>query len=61
MPKTNQDAAVQAPPAVPKQESKLKVIVNPEDTVGIPLQPAYISLAIKPEQFKADVGGTASS
>lgn len=47
-----------APAPSSAKPSTLSVIVNPEDTVGIPLEPAYISLGLKPEHFKKESGGT---
>ncbi|HKR47903.1 MAG TPA: hypothetical protein VJU59_50960 [Paraburkholderia sp.] len=50
------DGNVEAPSVA--RSSVLSVIVNPEDTVAMPLEPAYISLGLKPEQFRKEYGGT---
>ena len=60
MPEPKQKETGDSSHDTPKPPSKLNVIVNPEETVGVPLQPAYVSLGIKSERFKKEVGGTAS-
>ncbi len=36
---------------------KIAVVVNPEDVVGIKLEPTFISLGISQAMFKKEVGG----
>jgi hypothetical protein len=38
--------------------STLTVIVNPEDSIGIPIEPMFISLGLKLTSFKPEVGGS---
>ena len=60
MPEPKQTENQESPQNTPKGAAKLNVIVNPEDTVGVLLKPVFISLGIKIESFKKEVGGTAS-
>lgn len=43
---------------VANTQPSLSVIVNPEDTIGLMLEPAFISLGLPPEYFFHEVGGT---
>jgi hypothetical protein len=38
-------------------DDEIILVVNPEDTIGVELKPAYISLGVSQEQFKIEVGG----
>ncbi|MBP0596054.1 hypothetical protein J8I87_41900 [Paraburkholderia sp. LEh10] len=61
MPDTETQTGPTPPAAAPTAAAAptLAVIVNPEDTVGLVLQPAYISLGLAPELFVKEIGGTA--
>lgn len=59
-PTDNQDSPSKVT-AEPKSEAShsLGIIVNPEETIGIRIEPVFISLGLKSSHFKESVGGSA--
>jgi hypothetical protein len=60
MPDQNTSQSVAVVQQAAERADAISVVVNPEDTIGFALAPAFISLGLKANVFSVEVGGQAA-